>query len=377
MRAQVLTAFNKPYTFRHDWPDPSPPEGADILVQVSAASYCHTDAVFASGAMAPAQVPRVGCHEFAGNVHALGPDVPAELRDKLAVGTLVGVPVRAYHPCGECAECLDNGGDPEGYSVYCPRAGRMGISVDGGFQEYAHVDSRQVEVIPKPLTATETAPLMCAGLTVFAALQRAQVEIGGGSLERRKIGISGAGGGLGHLGVQFAVNMGWEHVIAIDAVDGPLKLIRYVVDELSPSDAERVTIVDARKEAEQEIVDRLCGKASPGFGGEKGLDAVLILPETQKAFDYAMKLLRNHGVCVTVSFPGGGFNVNAQDLIFRDIKVVGSLIGRNTQLRQMLALAAQKGIRAKSRLFPLEKLNELVDEYHKGNGGKLIIDMMG
>lgn len=41
----------------------------------------------------------------------------------------------------------------------------------------------------------------------------------------------------------------------------------------------------------------------------------------------------------------------------------------------MLNFAAKHDVRAKIKTFPLSKLNELVEEYHKGEGGKLVIDM--
>ncbi len=59
--------------------------------KVQAASYCHTDAVFASGSMWQ-DLPRVGSHEFAGVIEALGPNVDAELG--LKEGMVVGVPGR-------------------------------------------------------------------------------------------------------------------------------------------------------------------------------------------------------------------------------------------------------------------------------------------
>src|ERR1700742_1179005 len=116
MRAQVLESFNTPYTYKTDFEKPPEPTGVDILIKVEAASYCHTDAVFASGAMWQ-DLPRVGSHEFAGTVISLGPDVsPAR---GLANGISVGVPGRAFHCCGSCEECTNNDGDPERYGVWC------------------------------------------------------------------------------------------------------------------------------------------------------------------------------------------------------------------------------------------------------------------
>lgn len=95
MRAQVLEEFGKPYVLS-DIKKPEDPKGQDVLLEVLAASFCHTDAVFASGSMWQ-DLPRVGSHEFAGRIMALGPDVDPSLG--LATGTYVGSPGRAYQPC--------------------------------------------------------------------------------------------------------------------------------------------------------------------------------------------------------------------------------------------------------------------------------------
>ena len=83
MRTQILEALNTEYVLK-DIPKPPAPTGQDLLVQVQAASYCHTDAVFDSGAMWQ-NLLRVGSHEFAGVIIAMGPDVSKDLG--LAVGT--------------------------------------------------------------------------------------------------------------------------------------------------------------------------------------------------------------------------------------------------------------------------------------------------
>ena len=67
---------------------------------------------------------------------------------------------------------------------------------------------------------------MCAGLTIFAALQRVQYETKIREATCTSVAIIGAGGGLGHLGVQFALKMGFMKVIAADASDGALATVR-------------------------------------------------------------------------------------------------------------------------------------------------------
>ena len=369
MRAQVLEEFGQPYVFR-DIPEPEKPQGKDILVEVLAASYCHTDAVFASGSMWK-DLPRVGSHEFAGKVVSLGPDVSPSL--ELSEGMLVGVPGRAYRPCEACYECQNNDGDPKEYGVWCTKAGNLGLSRNGGFEEFALADSRQVAPMPKALTAVETAPLMCAGVTIWNALETAGVDLAVGDNSHLTIAIIGAAGGLGHLGIQFAAKLGCK-VIAVDVGDNALTFLKEVVEGLGPQ-ASRVTVVDAAKENAEDVRIAVCGKPEPSLEGEKGAHGALILPESQKALEFGMKLLRNHSTLVTMSFPIDGFHINPRDLVFRHIQMKGVLVGRNRHLRAMLEFAAGNDVRAKSKIYTLEQLNDLVDAYNQGVSGKLVVDI--
>lgn len=363
MRAQFLEAFKTPYALR-SVPLPSITSSHDVLIKVDAASYCHTDAVLADGQMPPnpASFPHVGCHEFAGTIVAL----PETASSPFQIGDRVGVPGRSFHPCGSCFECAsgptpDNpDADPPGYSVYCPHSQNNGISGPGGFREYAVVDSRQVAPIPEGMSAVDTSVLMCAGVTVYAALKRCGLQAG------QRVGIMGCGGGLGHLGLQFAVKMGFK-VTGVDNAEAPLQLARKV--------ANGARIVDARAEDAGDVATQLGREDGEQERGNMGLDAVIILPESQRAFDYGVALLKNHGKCIVVSFPEKGFHISARDVVFRDVSIMGSLVGSNKVLREMLQFAAQHDVKASVKTFPLSKLNELVTEYHKGEGGKLVIDM--
>ncbi|GAB1313778.1 Alcohol dehydrogenase [Madurella fahalii] len=371
MRAQFLDAFNAPYNLRLVPLPTFSPEiyPHDILVKVDAASYCHTDAVLAAGKLPPfpPSFPHIGCHEFAGTV-ILSSSTSAS--SKFKPGDRVGIPGRALHPCGTCFECAgddvrnqDPDADPTGYSVYCPHAANNGISAPGGFGEYAVVDGRQVAPLPDAMSAVDAAVLMCAGVTIYAALKRCRLTPG------QRVGIIGCGGGLGHLGLQFAAKMGLK-LVGVDNADGPLDLARDVV-----KDFQGVRIVDARVKDAGTVAQEIGQEDGKKDRANMGLDAVIILPESQKAFDYGVALLRNHGKCVVVSFPEKGFHLSAWDLVFRDIAVVGSLVGSNKTLRETLQFAVDHSVRARIRTYPLSKLNDLVDDYHKGGGGKLVVDM--
>ncbi|KAM5344565.1 hypothetical protein ACJ41O_013100 [Fusarium nematophilum] len=362
MTAAIVGQFGQPYSFKQI-PRPQNPTGQDILVKVIAASYCHTDAVFAAGLLSQ-DLPRVGCHEFAGEVVAIGPDVPS--RRGIALGKRVGVPGRAYHPCGQCWECTHPGQDEMGYSPYCPHAENLGLTRDGGFQEYCLVDSRQIALLPESLSATQAAPLMCAGLTIWSALHHERVK------KAQRVGIIGAGGGLGHIGVQFAAHLGHE-ILAIDATDQAVELLQEIKSNLREAGS-RVRVSDARREDPDTM--KSMGQTVSGLPPtEVGLDAVILLPESQRAFDMGMELLRNHGTMVVVSFPKEKLAVNAHDLVFRDIAVVGSLVGRNHQLREMLEFVVKHHVQVRVKTFAFDQLNDVAEAAHHGDGGKLVIDM--
>ncbi|CAF4262596.1 unnamed protein product, partial [Adineta steineri] len=69
-------------------------------------------------------------------------------------------------------------------------------------------DSRWLVPLPDELSFQDAAPLMCAGLTAFSAIEKCALKKG------QVIGIIGLGA-LGHLAVQFAKCMGLK-VVAID-----------------------------------------------------------------------------------------------------------------------------------------------------------------
>lgn len=70
-----------------------------------------------------------------------------------------------------------------------------GYYTPGTFQQYVLGPANYVTPIPDGLDSAAAAPLLCAGVTVYSALRKANAESG------NYVIIMGAGGGLGHLGV--------------------------------------------------------------------------------------------------------------------------------------------------------------------------------
>merc|ERR1712225_198292 len=77
------------------------------------------------------------------------------------------------------------------------------IFAQGGYSSHSRVHEQFVFKIPDNITSHEAGPMMCAGLTVYSPLKRANTGPG------KKVAILGIGG-LGHFAVIWARAMGAE-----------------------------------------------------------------------------------------------------------------------------------------------------------------------
>jgi 2-desacetyl-2-hydroxyethyl bacteriochlorophyllide A dehydrogenase len=133
-------------------PDPEPGP-KDVIVQVAGCGICGTDLHILEGEFAPT-LPVVPGHEFAGEVVAVGPDVPA---DKVRVGDQVAVDPSLY--CGECYYCRRGRGN------LCDNWGAIGVSTAGGAAELAKAPFANCYVLPDGMSTADAAliePLSCA-----------------------------------------------------------------------------------------------------------------------------------------------------------------------------------------------------------------------
>jgi len=66
------------------------------------------------------------------------------------------------------------------------------VTVDGGYAEFVKAPASHALKIPDRLSCIDAAPLFCAGVTVYRALQHAKIQPG------QRLAVFGVGG-LGHL----------------------------------------------------------------------------------------------------------------------------------------------------------------------------------
>src|SRR6478752_10078166 len=169
------------------------PGAGQVRVKVEACGICHSDVLVKEGLWPGLQYPRVPGHEVAGRVDALGDNVTGWTK-----GQRVGVGWHGGH-CFVCEPCR------RGDFVMCINRKVTGFDFDGGYAEYMIAPATALAAIPAELPAEEAGPFMCAGVTVYNALRNSGARAGD------VVAVHGIGG-LGHLGVQYARQMGFVTV---------------------------------------------------------------------------------------------------------------------------------------------------------------------
>lgn len=174
----------------------------DILIDIRYASICHSDIHQMKGDWGQQQYPQVPGHEIAGIVTAIGKNVTKfKVGDKAGVGCMVD-------SCMECESCkhgeeqfCDNGKTLFTYG-YPDKSSPSGIS-QGGYSNNIVVRDHFAVHIPDNISLQEAAPLLCAGITTYSPLMKANFKVGD------KVGVAGIGG-LGHMAIKLAVSKGAE-----------------------------------------------------------------------------------------------------------------------------------------------------------------------
>jgi NADPH:quinone reductase-like Zn-dependent oxidoreductase len=206
MRAVVALAPGDPDVLRvREVPRPEPSAG-EVLIRVAAAGVNPVDAKTRSGA---------GATKFLDELRPASATLGAALaRDDAdaPVPTGDGFPWIPGWDVAGTVEAVGFGvsrfavGDRVCGLVGFPRAA-------GTYAEYVVAHVSQLSRSPRSLTDVEAAALPLAGLTAWQAMADA------GDLEtNRRVVITAASGGVGHVAVQVAVDLG-AHVIAVTSTD--------------------------------------------------------------------------------------------------------------------------------------------------------------
>ncbi len=296
-------------------PEPGP---GQVRIEVRACGVCHSDALVVEGSWPGIPYPRIPGHEVAGVVDALGAGV-TEWRK----GQRVGVGWHGGHD-GTCRECR------RGDFRNCRNQKIAGISYDGGYQQFMVAPAEALVPIPDSLSDVDAAPLLCAGITTYNALRHA------GALPGDLVAVQGIGG-LGHLGIQFALAFGFN-VAAIGR--GP--------------ENERL----AKKLGANVYIDSKATNAAEELQKLGGARVIMATAPNSKAMSELIGGLGPNGKLLVIGASFDFIEVAPVQLIVGSKTIQGWAAGTPADSEDTLRFAELRGVRAMIETYPLDKAAE-------------------
>jgi len=304
---------------------PEPGTG-QVLVKVEACGICHSDDLVKDGIWPGLQYPRVPGHEVAGRIDALGSGVQG-----WKAGQRVGVGWHGGH-CFHCEQCR------RGDFAMCINRKITGIDFDGGYAEYIVVPANALAAIPDDLPAEEAGPFMCAGVTVFNALRNSGAR--GGDV----VAVHGIGG-LGHLGVQYARQMGFVTVAVGRGRDKEAL---------------------ARKLGAHHYIDSGGDDAVAELQKLGGARVILATAPNAQAISKLVDGLAVNGNLLIPAAPGDPLSVSVFPLIMGRRSVSGWYSGTARDSQDTLEFSAMSGVHPMIEKFPLSQVVEAYEQMHSG-----------
>ncbi len=324
MRIMQITRPNGPFELvEREIPEPT---RAQVRIKVEACGICHSDVVVKEGLWPGLPYPSVPGHEITGRVDAVGEGV-----SNWKPGQRVGVGWHGGH-CFVCDPCR------RGDFILCQFEKITGLSFDGGYAEYMVAPAEAVAALPDDLSADEAAPLLCAGITVYNALRHAGARAGD------LVAIQGIGG-LGHLGIQYARQMGF-HTVGIGRGGDKEPLARKLGAH---------AYVDTSASAPAEQLQKL-----------GGAQVILATAPDAKAIAALVDGLAPGGKLVIVGVSPEPLSISVMDLILTRRSIQGWPSGTAKDSEDTLRFSVLTGVRPMIERYALEKAAEAYEQMISG-----------
>jgi len=315
----------------------------DVHVEILYCGVCHSDIHQARNEWGDSIYPMVPGHEIVGKISKVGKDVK-----KFKVGDIAGVGVM-IDSCRACKNCINL---MEQYCVegmtgtYNTLERDKKTIAQGGYSSQIVTDERYVYSISSKLDLKAVAPLLCAGITTYSPLRYAGVTKG------MKVAVIGLGG-LGHMGVKFAVSFGAEVTLVSTSLS-------------KQKDAERL---GAHKFLLS--TDKKQMKNSDSY-----FDVILNTVSANHDYEKYLNLLDFNGKMLVVGLPSENPKVSPFALLKNRRSITGSMIGGTKETQEMLDYCADKNIVADVEVIPIQQINEAYERMIKNDVRyRFVIDM--
>ncbi|TXH38524.1 MAG: zinc-dependent alcohol dehydrogenase [Rhodospirillaceae bacterium] len=334
MLAAVLTEPGAPLDLR-EVPVPVPGPG-ELLIKLEACGVCHTDLHVRDGSASAAGHPHplILGHEGIGRVVAQGPGAKRyELGERLALPWL-------HDTCGSCPECLG------GSESFCADQRAHGFSVHGGFAEYAIVRESFTTRIPDGLDPVTAAPLLCAGVTAYGAIRKAELAPG------KTCMVVGCGG-LGLYAVQLAKQSGAQ-VVAVDTSQRKLDIAR-------EAGADHTFLAGEDP-----------GGRTRDLGGA---DACINFAPSAAPWKAMVDGIRPRGWIIGVAMVPDPVPLSMEWLTYTGARITGTSVGTRQELNELLQIGARTNLKIPTERVDLRNVNDALDRLAQSTvDGRMVIE---
>jgi propanol-preferring alcohol dehydrogenase len=317
MLAMVLERVGQPLVARElATPVPGPGE---VLLRVEACGVCRTDLHVVDGELPGVRPPVTPGHEVVGIVEAFGSAVTG-----LETGRRAGV-CWLGGACGKCRYCLI------GMENLCDAPEFTGYTRPGGFA--SHILARAAFCVP--LAARDdpvaTAPLMCAGLIGWRALEKAG--------DGRALGLYGFGAAA-HLLTQLAVGQGRKVFAFTRAGDSEHQAFALAQGACWAGDAEALP--------------------------PEPLDAAIIFAPAGDLVPLALRAVRKGGRVICGGIHMSDIPTFPYELLWDERELVSVANLTRGDAASYFAAPESCGVHANTTVYPLEKANEALADLREG-----------
>lgn len=317
MRAMVFTSIGQPLKLQ-DVPIPTPGP-SEILLAVKACGICRTDLHIIDGELKEPQLPLILGHQIVGVIKAMG-----ALVKQFTVGQRVGVPWLGGS-CGHCFYCQNQ------QENLCDEAKYTGYQLNGGLAEFCVANSQFCFPVPANYPDLQAAPLFCAGLIGYRALNKTH--------HAKRLGFYGFGASA-HILTQLANYQG--KVVYAFVKEG---------DEKGQAFAKQLGAVWAGSIAEK---------------APDELDAAIIFAPSGELIPLALQSIRKGGTVVCAGIHMSDIPSFSYDILWgeRAICSVANLTRQDGE--DFLRIAPQVPIQTHVSVYPLEKANDALADLRAG-----------
>ena len=297
----------------------------DVSLDIKYSGICHSDIHQVREEWGPALFPMVPGHEIAGIVSQIGSAVTKfKIGDRIGVGVFVD-------SCRTCPSCL------KGLQQYCiegmtgtynqlERDGKTPAM--GGYSNVMVINEDYAVSIPENLPLDGVAPLLCAGITLYSPIKHWKAGPG------KKVAVMGLGG-LGHMGVKFAVAMGAE----------------VTVFSHSP-----------KKESDAKAMGahHFVSTKNPDFNQNliKHFDLILNTVSAELNINDYLQMLNVDGTLVVIGLPGKPYAVEVGSLLPARRSLSGSMIGGIAEMQEMLNFCGEHNIVSDVEVIKADYINQ-------------------